>query len=492
MDHGMRTEKKFTWVLDDFSSWDQTVHYSPRFVVAGSDWCVTAYPSFYRDGTHYLSVYLKLALESSPIGWRRNVQFTLTLVNTNSPNWNKVAGGECCFDAKKNSWGFGNFLPLYKLLGGFLMDRRLVIIAQVKVLPVEPVKITASSLSLREAIQGVYAPVAKSQVETVDVDASKEALRAAIESLAKSQVETVDVDASKEGAEDDDDTSQVAQETENSSKENVEDDASEEGTGDDDDTSQVAEETENVDNDDGSDDDASEEGTGDDDDTSQVAQETENVDNDDGSDDDASEEGTGVDDDDSSEEGTGDDDDTFEEGSDDDDASAPVSDGDNNGAPKEDVDGEAASLVTEDNATNGTSLDQVQSVRRIFQKHPDIASEFRAKNQHLRNACMSFLLSLIKTLCQSLDELSNEDLVEADIALTYLKDAGFKVDWLENKLDQLKKNKEKEQSGLARLQEIEEDLLKLKQKCLDLNALAEKEKSELSVTRTALSFDDLV
>ncbi|CAF2265476.1 unnamed protein product [Brassica napus] len=106
---------------------------------------------------------------------------------------------------------------------------------------------------------------------------------------------------------------------------------------------------------------------------------------------------------------------------------------------------------------------QVEPVRLIFKIHPDIAVEFRAKNQHLRNACMDFLLSLIDTLCQSLEDLSNEDLVEADIALTYLKDAGFKVDWLEKKLDIVKDKKEKEQSSLARLQEMEDFLLKLKQ-----------------------------
>ncbi|KAH0874088.1 hypothetical protein HID58_071450 [Brassica napus] len=134
----------------------------------------------------------------------------------------------------------------------------------------------------------------------------------------------------------------------------------------------------------------------------------------------------------------------------------------------------------------------IESVKLIFERHPDIAEEFYAKNQHLRNACMTFLLSLVETLCQSLEKLSNEDLVEADIALTYLKDAGFKVDWLEKKLDQLKDKKEKEKSCLARLQEIEEHLQKLKQQCSELDALAEDEKTDLSATRTALSFDDIV
>lgn len=105
---------------------------------------------------------------------------------------------------------------------------------------------------------------------------------------------------------------------------------------------------------------------------------------------------------------------------------------------------------------------------------------------------MGFLLSLIETLCQSLEELSNEDLVEADVALTYLKDAGFKVDWLEKKLDIVKDKKEKEQSSLARLQEMEDSLLKLKQQCSDMDALVEKEEEELSDTRTPMSFDDVV
>ncbi|KAL0866982.1 hypothetical protein Bca101_046100 [Brassica carinata] len=135
---------------------------------------------------------------------------------------------------------------------------------------------------------------------------------------------------------------------------------------------------------------------------------------------------------------------------------------------------------------------QVEAVRLIFKRHPDIAVEFRAKNQHLRKACMDFLLSLIETLCQSLEELSNDDLVEADVALTYLKGAGFKVDWLEKKLDIVKDKKEKEQSSLVRLQEMEDSLLELWKKCSDLDALVEKEEEELSDTRIPLSFDDVV
>uniref|UniRef100_A0A0D3DU60 MATH domain-containing protein n=2 Tax=Brassica oleracea var. oleracea TaxID=109376 RepID=A0A0D3DU60_BRAOL len=126
---------------------------------------------------------------------------------------------------------------------------------------------------------------------------------------------------------------------------------------------------------------------------------------------------------------------------------------------------------------------QVETVRSIFERHPNIAVGFHSKNQHLRKACMNFLLCLIETMCQSLQELSSEDLVQADVALTYLKDSGFKLDWLEKKLDQVKVNKEKEITCLAILQETEESLLNLKQKCSEL-------KAELAETKTPLSFDD--
>ncbi|CAL9245924.1 unnamed protein product [Arabidopsis halleri] len=155
------------------------------------------------------------------------------------------------------------------------------------------------------------------------------------------------------------------------------------------------------------------------------------------------------------------------------------------------------SLVKESIDVNGFQVlpSQVESVRRIFEKHPEIAVGFQVKNQHLRKTFMNFLVNVIETLCQSLQELSNEDLVEVDIALTYLKDAGFKVDWLEKKLDQVKEKKEKEQSGLssvARLGTIEEELQKLKHMVLDLEAQLQKEKAKVLAARAPFSFKDVV
>ncbi|KAG7561300.1 hypothetical protein ISN45_Aa05g027300 [Arabidopsis thaliana x Arabidopsis arenosa] len=96
---------------------------------------------------------------------------------------------------------------------------------------------------------------------------------------------------------------------------------------------------------------------------------------------------------------------------------------------------------------------------------------------------MYVLLSLIERLCKSVEELSSDDLVGGDNALQYLKFSGFKVDWLEKKLEEIKVKKKEEQIGESRMQELEEELKVFKKKCSDIEALMETEKTKLLVTR---------
>lgn len=129
-------------------------------------------------------------------------------------------------------------------------------------------------------------------------------------------------------------------------------------------------------------------------------------------------------------------------------------------------------------------------MRRISEKHADVALVLRAKNKHLSTACMNVLLCLIDTLSLTPQELSSEDLVEADNAPAYLKDAGFKVDWLEKKLKEVKENIEKVHIGETRMQELEDELKNLKHKCSEVEAMLEKEKADV-LARSYLAFDEL-
>ncbi|XP_019100408.1 PREDICTED: MATH domain and coiled-coil domain-containing protein At3g58440-like [Camelina sativa] len=442
-------QETFTWNLEKFSSLlDEEYRYSPPFTVVGCNWRLLAYPrGVMNDRSYgYFSVYLYLAPGSLPQGWRREVKYRITLVNVN-PQCNKVLGEQCFLDAKVYISGFEEFMHLDQLRNkweGFLVNDRLTIVAEVDVLPVYVV-VPLNSEPLKKV---VIASSLKSSDDDDDDDASQES--------------SDDDDASQEDGDDDDDASQDISPL---NQLNALEDLS------------LKEENHGCN-------------------TVVAVAETDQVSN-------------------------GEVDDAFNEDVDSDQASSLVlNDSARNVAStiyqmlsqtmETSVRGPKtlAPVVTEtcDNILmeiqpgketmdiNGFEVvsSKVESVRRIFERHPDIAVEFRAKNQHLRNACMNFLLSLIETMCQSLEELSNEDLVESDIALTYLRDAGFKVDWLEKKLDQLKEKKEEEQSGLARLHEIEENLMNLEKKWAELDALADKEKKELKSTRSALSFDDLV
>ncbi|VVB06144.1 unnamed protein product [Arabis nemorensis] len=110
-------------------------------------------------------------------------------------------------------------------------------------------------------------------------------------------------------------------------------------------------------------------------------------------------------------------------------------------------DGDVSShLHTETSSVRGT-IDvngfQAESVKRIFERHPEIASECRIKNQDLRTSYMNVLLSIIKMLFKSPQDASMDDLSHVEAALAYMKNVGFKLDWLEKKLDQVKENKKK-------------------------------------------------
>ncbi|KAF2542807.1 hypothetical protein F2Q68_00030212 [Brassica cretica] len=95
-------------------------------------------------------------------------------------------------------------------------------------------------------------------------------------------------------------------------------------------------------------------------------------------------------------------------------------------------------------------------------------------------------------MCQSPQELSQEDLTDAYAAMGFMIDAGFKLDWLEKKLDEVSEKKNKEKSSEAGLQEMEEDLRDLKRKYSDMEALVQKEKVKMSAAKAPLSFDDVV
>lgn len=56
----------------------------------------------------------------------------------------------------------------------------------------------------------------------------------------------------------------------------------------------------------------------------------------------------------------------------------------------------------------------------------------------------------------------------------------------------MSEKKEREKDGEIRRLEIEKELKNLKEKCSDLEAQLEKEKSEALAAKTPISFDDII
>ncbi|XP_010516477.1 PREDICTED: protein RESTRICTED TEV MOVEMENT 3-like [Camelina sativa] len=155
---------------------------------------------------------------------------------------------------------------------------------------------------------------------------------------------------------------------------------------------------------------------------------------------------------------------------------------------------EETSTITEIVDVNSFQLppSQAKSVSRMFERHPEVASDFHPKNPNLKTGYMSLLLSLIQTMSQLPQEISKDDLLDAYAALGSMKDAGFKLDWLEKKLYEVSEKKENEEASQIGLKEMEEELKDMKQKCSDMEALVEKEKAKVSAVKAPILFDDIV
>ncbi|KAG2252243.1 protein RESTRICTED TEV MOVEMENT 3-like [Brassica napus] len=495
---GEQVDKRFTWVLKNFSDLQDEPSFSRPFVFAGCNWHIIAYPKGYEKCRH-LSLYLGIVNpESLPSGWRRVLKFRLTLVNKVWRSETKVLEGQRWFDASSSVWGFKEFIPLSTVRyrdNKFLVGDKIVIVAELHLFPVvvETVKII-QPLSCNEGSQvaaGKSQNAASSQEKVVDFDVSQ-----GIPCVDASQEGLDDDGASEENVDDDDD---------GASQEGSDDDGPlEEGSDDDDDdaSSLVSE--------DGS----SEKGSLKDGSLTvrncgmkcnNVASETEvsNVDYDnapieDPGDDDVIENDQGDDNTSSLVSGVSDRDvgslNKFEV------ASQREEDGDmkcnkvasvteaSNDFPEE------VQPVKETKHVNGFQVlsSQVESVSHIFKRHPDIALGFRPKNQEIRRAYMNELFNLIEMLCQPPEKLSVDDLSNADDTLADLIDVGFKLDWLKIKLDEVSEKKKKEKGSEARLRTMEEELQKLKLMFVNLEIQLQKEKAEALAARAPLSFDDVV
>ncbi|CAH8337675.1 unnamed protein product [Eruca vesicaria subsp. sativa] len=79
---------------------------------------------------------------------------------------------------------------------------------------------------------------------------------------------------------------------------------------------------------------------------------------------------------------------------------------------------------------------QASSLSNIVSKDPYFVVDFKPENQWVKTKYM-YLLGLVETLSKSPQSLSATELSNAQKDLTVLTEAGFKLDWLYSKLDEV-------------------------------------------------------
>ncbi|EOA25791.1 hypothetical protein CARUB_v10019158mg [Capsella rubella] len=155
---------------------------------------------------------------------------------------------------------------------------------------------------------------------------------------------------------------------------------------------------------------------------------------------------------------------------------------------------ESSEDVNEVVEVNGFQIldSQLSQVNEIFEKHPDIASDFKIENQQLKNAYMGVLLDLIMTLCQSPKDLTMENLNKADRTVLDLTKAGLKLHWLRQKLDEAFLKKERKRAIGVRIRELEEQVKKRKLNLSDLESDLKKQKAAALAVETPFDFSHVV
>ncbi|KAG7570194.1 TRAF-like [Arabidopsis thaliana x Arabidopsis arenosa] len=113
----------------------------------------------------------------------------------------------------------------------------------------------------------------------------------------------------------------------------------------------------------------------------------------------------------------------------------------------------------------------VTSARKIFTEHPDIAEDFKPKNQVVKKEYMNVLLNLVETLNKPSQNHSETELSNAESNLSELMEQGFKLEWLKSKLDEVSLMRKKAD---ADVQQLDERVKNLELMNLDLKTKLEE------------------
>ncbi|VVB03120.1 unnamed protein product [Arabis nemorensis] len=107
-------------------------------------------------------------------------------------------------------------------------------------------------------------------------------------------------------------------------------------------------------------------------------------------------------------------------------------------------------------------VSQATLVSKLFAEHPDIAKDFKPKNEMVKTAYMNVLLNLLETINKPSKNYSETEVSNAQSKLCELIEVGFKLDWLKTKVDEVslerKKTNDTDCSWVKQLEECLKNL----------------------------------
>ena len=112
----------------------------------------------------------------------------------------------------------------------------------------------------------------------------------------------------------------------------------------------------------------------------------------------------------------------------------------------------------------------------VFVQYPDFAIDVIPKNQGVRTSYMNLLLGLVEALRKSPHSFSVTELSNTESELAELKEAGFKLDWLDSRLEEISLERKKLVSDGPWVKKLEEQIKSVELTLSDLKVELDKER----------------
>ncbi|CAN8320782.1 unnamed protein product [Cochlearia groenlandica] len=134
---------------------------------------------------------------------------------------------------------------------------------------------------------------------------------------------------------------------------------------------------------------------------------------------------------------------------------------------------------------------QATMVKKIFEKHPEFALDFKRKNKVVKTRYMNVLLDLINTLNKPWLNLSETEQIKVYNDLDDLTEVGFNLDWLNSRFEEISLETQKAHLEAMDNDDIRFKILEERVKNLEANLESDDDDDEECIKNLEMTVADL-